>query len=308
MSYNNIPKELIEKPQWVSWGIQDFPQKAPFNPVSLLSGRPTAAKAGIPETWSCFDDAVRCVERGLATGIGYEFAGDDFLFGVDLDHVIDENGVSPQVREIVSELASYTEISPSGTGLHIFVTAQNADISRHRKKDGFVEIYSTARYFTVTGNTYGTERYINERSAQLQRIHDIYLLPEPGVERKPLPFTTESVVSVGRFLTLGLERDSVFAALWGGVRRIGNESSDDQALMNKLAYWCNADPGAMVSAFLQSPHHEGKDDKHKKKCQRLDYLLGTAKNACATVYSTAAADYERYQHNRKSNRKRSNTR
>jgi len=46
----------------------------------------------------------------------------------------------------------------------------------------------------------------------------------------------------GRFLSSGLERDKVFAALWAGERRNGNESSDDIALMNKLAYWCNAAP------------------------------------------------------------------
>jgi len=69
--------------------------------------------------------------------------------------------------------------------------------------------------------------------------------------------------------------------------------------MNKLAYWCNADPDAMNRAFLSSPYCSQKDTEHKKKCQRPDYLQNTAKNACDTVYSTAIADYRRWQQSRK---------
>jgi len=50
----------------------------------------------------------------------------------------------------------------------------------------------------------------------------------------------------------------------------------------------------MIHAFLQSPYYSQKDDPHKKKCQRSDYLFNTAQRACATIYSTAMADYERW--------------
>ena len=155
--YNNIPALLKLRLNWVVWGIRaagnirDSPLKSPFNPASLLSGKPSQAKAGVPETWATFQNAVECVNRGLAQGIGYEFDGS--VYGVDLDHVLDENGaLTPQAQEIVGNLDSYTEISPSGTGIHIFVIAPGADIMRHRKKDFFVEIYKEGRYFTVTGN------------------------------------------------------------------------------------------------------------------------------------------------------------
>jgi hypothetical protein len=105
-----------------------------------------------------------------------------------------------------------------------------------------------------------------------------------------------------KFLRTGPERDKVFAALWEGGRRCGNESADDIALMNKLAYWLSADPGAMVRAFLTSPYFRQKDEAHKRKCQRADYLPNTARKAAATVYSTARADYDRWQRNRKRER------
>jgi hypothetical protein len=62
----------------------------------------------------------------------------------------------------------------------------------------------------------------------------------------------------------------------------------------------------MIRAFLSSPYHAQKDESHKKKCQRPDYLPNTAKNACANVYSTAIADYNRWQQGRR--RERGNVR
>jgi putative DNA primase/helicase len=301
--YNNIPTMLKQRPNWVAWGIRDAPMKAPFSPVSLLNGRPASAKAGIPETWGRYAAATECVRRGLARGIGYEFDGSG-VYGVDLDHVLDGTGtLTPQAREVVGKLDSYTEVSPSGTGLHIFVLGNGADITRHRKKDYFLEIYSEGRYFTVTGNTFGDVNDIENRAAELQAVHDKFLLPDAA--QRAVPIATPTSVpdaEQSRFLRIGLERDKVFAALWNGERRVGNESSDDIALMNKLAYWCNADPDAMTRTFLQSPHHAQKDESHRKKCQRADYLPNTAKNACATVYSTAIADYERWQQRRRRER------
>ena len=168
------------------------------------------------------------------------------------------------------------------------------NIIRYRRKDFFLEIYKEGRYFTVTGDVYGgikNIKPIETRTAELQAIHNKFLLPDPARNIVRMPQSTSSQNSMstgipnanqGFFLNTGLKRDKVFAALWLDRRRIGNESSDDIALMNKLAYWCNADPDAMIRAFLSSPYHTQKDETHKKKCQRSDYLPKTANNTCAT--------------------------
>ena len=298
--YSNIPAALKQHPNWVTWGIRDAPMKAPFDPNGLLSGRPSPAKAGVRETWGSYHAAVECVRRGLAQGIGYEFDGR--VVGVDLDHVLDECGVLlPQAREIVDKLASYTEVSPSGTGLHIFVLAPEAKINRHRRKDFFLEIYSTGRYFTMTGEVYGEHRAIESRAVELQAVHNKYLLhdiPRQNNNRSiPITSTTETA-DKWRFLHIGLRRDKVLAALWSGERSTSNESANDIAFMNKLAYWCNADPDTMIHAFCSSPYYAQKDEAHQKKCCRLDYLPNTARTACSTVYSTAVVDYERWHQNR----------
>ncbi len=172
-----IPQALTTKPNWVVWGVPGEPMKAPFQPGPLLRLNAVAAKSGVPATWGSYEAAKQCVDRGLARGIGYEFDGSG-IYGVDLDHVVEDGVVTPEAMEIVRALGSYTESSPSGGGLHIFVAAEDVSITRHRRQGGFVEIYSTARYFTVTGNVFGGYDAIASRPAELQQIHDHYLLLE----------------------------------------------------------------------------------------------------------------------------------
>ena len=291
-AYANLPATLTEKPNWVVWGVPGEAPKAPFQPAPLLRLNTVPAKSGVPETWGSFEAASACVARGLARGIGYEFDGCG-IYGVDLDHVVDNGAVRPEAMEIVRALGSYAETSPSGSGLHIFVAADTVDITRHRRQGGFVEIYSDARYFTVTGHVYGGYDSIASRPAELQRIHDRWLLPPP--QRTAMP-ATMTIPPQGTQDTLrrGLVKDPVLRACWNGERRRGDESASDQALMNKLAYWLSADIPAMLAAFRQSPYHEQKDEAHKLKCQRADYLPNTAAAACATLRSTAAADTVRY--------------
>ena len=142
---------------------------------------------------------------------------------------------------------------------------------------------------------------IETRTEELQALHDKFMLPnltQAVSARPPMAVTPMSDAETSASLKTGLARDKTMAALWEGERRHGNESADDQALMNKLAYWCNADTDAMVSVFLQSPFYEQKSEAHKKKCDRADYLPNTARNAVASVRSTAKEDAERWKQNR----------
>jgi putative DNA primase/helicase len=220
--YDKIPEILKGKPNWVVWGIPGEAQKAPYNPESLLRLQTSPAKSGIPETWGRFESAVKCVSMGLAQGIGYEFDGSS-IFGVDLDGVIGENDVTSEAREIVERLDSFTEISPSGTGLHIFVTADNVNITRHRRKGCFIEIYNKARYFTMTGNIYGGFDRIDGRAAELQQIHDTFLQPKTIIREdiNSNPPTGYSQLSHVNWLSRGLEKDPVLRDCWNGGRRCG---------------------------------------------------------------------------------------
>ena len=74
----------------------------------------------MPETWGTFEEALAALERGGYDGIGFEFHNNGIV-GIDIDHAIDPatGEVSALAREIIGKMNSYTEFSPSGTGVHI---------------------------------------------------------------------------------------------------------------------------------------------------------------------------------------------
>lgn len=110
----NIPDALKNLPQWVV-----RKGKVPIDPRTG-----DGAKAGVPSTWSDFQTALQALRSsaGKYSGLGFEL-NNNGIVGIDLDHVIDpESGeVSSEALKIVETMNSYTEISPSGTGLHVFV-------------------------------------------------------------------------------------------------------------------------------------------------------------------------------------------
>ena len=284
---DNIPPELRVLPQWV--GRRG---KMPLNPVTGQG-----AKAGDPSTWGTLEQALLGVELGTFDGIGFEFAGGGGIVGIDLDHVVNTHTgeVQPWALEIVQRLNSYTEYSPSGTGLHIFVRGDIPSSGRKKvlnKDTGeALEVYKEKRYFTVTARPF-MPAPVAERPADVAALYAEYF---PVKQAHTAPF---SVVDAPDYLQRGLDRDKTFRALWDGQRGTGDESSNDLALFNKLAYWCSRDEERMIQAFLSSPHAAQKDDKHLKKMERDDYLRRTAQRAAAGCQRTAAEDDAAYQQER----------
>src|SRR5690554_682849 len=91
--------------------------KQPINPHT---GRP--AKVNDPATWGDYDTAVNAMRQYQLDGIGFVFTRAAGITGIDLDRCIDTAGnLSPLASEVVTLCDSYTEVSPSGSGLHILV-------------------------------------------------------------------------------------------------------------------------------------------------------------------------------------------
>lgn len=151
-----IPDVLKQYPQWVCWryvdrGPDHKPDKRPVNPHNLHN-----AGVNWPNTWSNFPHTytVYLMHRaqgvtGGIHGIGFVLTADDPFVGLDLDRCVDEGHLSPWAQDILNQVPSYTEVSPSGTGLRILVTAPDFTQSRRR---AHVEIYSRERFLTLTGN------------------------------------------------------------------------------------------------------------------------------------------------------------
>ncbi len=163
--YENIPAELRRLDQWVCWRYE--------HGTKMLKIAKTLrnAKSTDPQTWRSFGECAAAHEARLGryAGLGFVFTKDDPYVGVDLDDVRDpKTGIlTPRAAEIVSRLDSYAEVSPSGTGVKLWVRAA---LSRAWKKPGF-EVYPHARWFAVTGWILsGSPSTIEARQEELEEI------------------------------------------------------------------------------------------------------------------------------------------
>jgi primase-polymerase (primpol)-like protein len=142
-----VPEELRTGRRHVNWRYEGDPATKMLKVAGTLSN----ASSTNPRTWRTFEECVAAMERrpGRYAGVGRIIAKDDPFVGVDLDDVRDpQTGrLSDRAQEIIRLLYSYAEVSPSETGVKLWV---RATLERAYKKPG-VEIYPHGRYFTLTG-------------------------------------------------------------------------------------------------------------------------------------------------------------
>ncbi|HEX6779385.1 MAG TPA: hypothetical protein VF099_14340 [Ktedonobacterales bacterium] len=165
----HLPDELKALRQWVVWRAElrpgkSKPAKAPYQP---RTGH--RARTDVPVTWGTYPQALARYRQGGWHGLGFVFTAGDPYCGVDVDdcRVPLTGEITPWAWEIVETLHSYTEVSPSGPGLHVLVRASlPGDAGR---KQGAVEVYDAGRYFAVTGKRLAElPSIIEARQAQVE--------------------------------------------------------------------------------------------------------------------------------------------
>lgn len=141
--YENIPNELKELNQWVcTRSDSKVPMKAFDN---------EAASSTNPGTWATFDVANDAVSKGFYDYCGFVF-NDNGYVGIDIDTGYDEDGfLSELAADIIGKCKSYTEKSKSGRGFHIILRGELPFKGKNNLAG--VEIYKSARYFIMTGDT-----------------------------------------------------------------------------------------------------------------------------------------------------------
>lgn len=146
--------------------------------------------------------------------------------------------IEPWAREIVDRLQSYTEISPSGRGVHILIKGR---VPPGGNKKGKVEMYSQARYFTMTGHHLkGAPLSIEDRQAQLTVLHTaIFGKPkappkDTGPGLSTLDLSDQDLIDLAHRAANGAK----FGRLWRGViSEYPSQNEADLALCGLLAFW-----------------------------------------------------------------------
>ncbi len=176
---NDIPAALRQQEQWVLWKYENRdakPSKVPFQ----MDGQ--TAKSNDPTTWTDFQTAAEHLEHGGYEGLGFTFSADDGFCGIDLDGCRDTNTseIQPWAQELIDRFASYTEVSPSGTGVKIFCKGTNTrgrggnqkiDAPECSDKGPGIEIYDQGRYFAITGEHLpDTPATVNEAQSAIDEL------------------------------------------------------------------------------------------------------------------------------------------
>jgi putative DNA primase/helicase len=270
----NVPEELNALPNWVCYRLEERygqpkPTKVPYNPSTG-----DKAKANDPSTWTDYETCVSAVvERGEYDGIGFEF-GSGYV-GIDLDHCRDvESGqIEDWASDLIAHLDSYTEASPSGTGVHIICKGA---LPPGGRRIGPVEMYDTARFFTVTGEHIPeTPLAVGERSAELGELHEALFLveapertsePGPGPAPASSPLTDPEIIQKASKAANGEKFRKLWAGDWQGT--YGSQSQADEALCCHLAFWTGRDADRMDTLFRQS-------GLYRRKWERDDYRRET---------------------------------
>lgn len=212
---SNVPEELKARRQWMAWRRGETKADGRFDkpPVSLRGGYDGSTNN--PGDWGTFEEAVAFAERQELPGVEFVFTEDDPYCGVDLDHCRDpETGtIQGWARDSIRELDSYTEVSPSGTGVKVFLRGSvPRSINTER-----IEIYDSKQPFTVTGKRVGgTPAGIRDSGPELMALfrREAAKLPKSGRENPPIDEDEPPVVLDGYGL-----------AVWRGEKPATKEDS-----------------------------------------------------------------------------------
>jgi hypothetical protein len=182
---------------------------------------------------------------------------------------------------VLGDLGSYAEVSPTGTGVKVFLRGRwPANWNRR----GPVEVYDRGRYFTVTGRRLPqAPPSVNERQAALERFH------ADGARGVQPAGDNPAVKAIGALdddLLIQRARQARngdrFARLWDGdPSGYQSESEADLALCGHLAYWTGRDADRVDRLFRLSGLFRPKWDERRGEETYGQRTIATALNGMA---------------------------
>ena len=191
---------LASLPRWVGWRSEPRNRKPTKVPFAADRPHGQGQRSG---GWALRKDAeawIRTYVNGSGGGVGLQLGpvqGQDYaLGGIDLDSCRDpvSGAIEPWALEVITRVGSYAEVSPSATGVKVFLCYANTELPVLRAVMGAegpgkqfkcgvgehppaIELYLGNRYFAVT------DRHLEDTPLEL-RLVDLqtllWLLTEAG--------------------------------------------------------------------------------------------------------------------------------
>lgn len=276
---NTLISTFGKQKRWVNWVSKTRDNKTTKVPLG---------KSNDPTTWSTYDNLKD------KTNIGLMFGLKKMLLGIDIDKCI-ENGVlvhekSTEIEALIKVADTYCEISPSGTGLHLFLNITEPLTLQANRKDSF-ECYTSERYFTVTQNPFINERRVRtvtpiEAEEVLAIIGYPWKKEEAEGRTKQMATTNVSFLDDEVILKkmFGAKNGAKVKALYEGdtSQNGGDDSIADLNLCSHLAFYTNGDALQIERLWLGSPL--GARGKTQDRKDYRDRTITKAITECREFY------------------------
>lgn len=289
VNHDYIPSELRGIGNWLyftlSYGADGKLQKEP------RSGRRRgAAKCDDPATWCSFGQALRLTSGKSGHTLGFALPEDQHMTVIDLDHCRDRDtgAIAAWARPILARFAgTHCEISPSGTGLHIWLlgTKPARRCKLAMPDGGALEVYSggpkQGRMVTITGDRFNDAPVmLAAMQVELEAFcAEIFPAKTPKATPAHAPVTSLTLDDTELLTRARNHPDPLkaerFRALYdrGDILGYKSLSERDLACCNDLAYMCG--PGAedhVADLFRASACY-------REKADRDDYVNRTVAKA-----------------------------
>lgn len=243
-----------------------------------------------------YDEAMAAVEKYGYDGVSIMLMDSNDIWCVDIDHCNKDGKIHPVAWSIIQKLNSWTEVSTSGSGFHIYVLADKKDRLDWVKKKADacgaginLEIYPYNRHIVSTGRTLKEYEHIRRANEALEEMYNAYMAPsykkyDDGViSEPPPPMTAEEVFDHLRKDKNGAK--FIQALTSGDLSGFDTDdrSSIDFSIISKLCFY-TIDPGVIREIMISSPIRRSKWDTIRGNVTYLDYIIAQGLQRCKQHY------------------------
>lgn len=279
-----IPNELMSDALWCVWKKElrgGKPTKVPYNPVTG-----ERAETNNPDTFKEFQVAEETFKiDGEYDGIGMLVSNG--FSAIDIDHCIENGELSDLAKDICQKIGSYTEKSPSGTGLRIIIRGEDLSYDKNKyylkNPSNGVEFYisgMTNRFMTITGNTLFNLPIRRMNSNGISEFLNQYMRRQKKSADDMAALTDEQIIEKA---SKNAKFDSLFR---GDTTAYNNDhSSADLALCNILAFWTNKNAAQIDRIFRRSGLYRSKWDRDDYRTNTIQFAI----DQCDATYDPLTA-------------------
>lgn len=272
-NFENMANEMKKLSQWVMWKIEPKTDGTLSKVPYQINGIKANPKDG--NTWSSFDEVKAAYYKGGFTGVGFVFTKESRIVGLDIDD-LDVDNLSEDIELLT--IGSFTEISVSGRGIHIFVRGRKLEGMGAKK--GNYECYDEGRFFAVTGNQINGVKDVLENQNIINEFSRLYLPVEKKHVHKGQTEGIGNNLSDSDIVGL-LQRykPKAMKVYEGNFTDYHSQSEAVLGLMNDLAYYTAKDAAQMESIFMSSSAtYDNPKDNNRKMGYAIEKTIRDTRN------------------------------